>query len=208
MRPPAFRLPGEVMRACSFAWVVVILSLGAGSALGQSSLQNTLPTDPSWAPPPPFNANVAPITPAPATEQHGGPWSVDVLLGAPLGVRVQRTLGADSDGLFRIEAFAGTYFIFPEVAAGLRMNIPCFRGERNELVLSPGVDIYLLDDWLWWDGERTLSAVAADVEFTWRHTFENTLQSEVGLKLGAMTGAEHPGRGVLPIVALFGGFTF
>jgi len=187
------------MRAASFACVVVIVAVEAGSALGDSSLLNTVPADAAWNAPPAI-ALPTPSASSPSSEQHGGPWDVDVLFGLPLGLRAQRVLGTDSDGLFRIEAFVGTYTILPTVGGGLRLNFPCIHGEHWQFVVAPGVDVYqtIVDR----------PFLAGDVDLLWRRDLANGVQGEWGVKLGyahELGGMHHYQA---PLVAVFGGFDF
>jgi hypothetical protein len=190
--------PGVVMRAAPFACVVVIVVV-AGPAFGDSSLLNTVPTDPAWNAPP---AVALPTSGAPpsSSDQHGGPWAVDVLFGLPLGIRAQRVLGTDSDGLFRLEAFVGTYIIIPTVGAGLRMNLPCIRGDHLQFIVAPGIDVYqtIVDH----------PFLAGDVDLVWRRDLANGFQGEWGVKLGYTVEVGGSRHFQAPLIAFFGGFEF
>ncbi len=111
------------------------------------------------------------------------PWSVDLLLGLPTGVRFQRSLGDDIGRDWLIEGFVGLDFvIFPTVGCGLRRRLMALRGEHDALVLSPGVGAYLLyntlhDGSLGWfgGGPTTAEMLRARCRYSLAARFQRTL---------------------------------
>jgi len=142
-------------------------------------------------------------------------WTADLLLGFPTGVRVQHTLGDDLGRNWLVEGFAGLELIFPIAGAGVRRRFTPCCGERNALVVSPGVDFYVLyntfhDAGGWFSGgPSTFEVVTGDIEVFWQHVLSDRCSSNLGIKLGAGYAGNSGGRAVIvPVVALSFGFRF
>src|SRR5437763_4886799 len=80
------------------------------------------------APPPSDRLADAPA-PSPPPPWH--PWSGELLLGFPTGVRLQRDLCRD--GAWQAEGFVGFDLIFPMVGGGIRHRFTPCRGENDTL---------------------------------------------------------------------------
>ncbi len=150
----------------------------------------------------------APPLPAPASPPPAPLWSVDLVLGLPTALRAQRMLTEH----IAVEGLAGFEIIFPFVGAGLRSCHAPLSGAHDALCVNPGVDAYLLADWL--PGGSGLSRhsgllamASADVDVLWRHNFENGCQCQIGVKLGAAVAGANRGV-VLPVIGVFGGWRF
>jgi len=137
-------------------------------------------------------------------------WSVDLLVGAPTGIRLQRTLdGTDPDHPWAAEGFVGVHAIFPAFGGGVRKTVSRAWSGWDQFVVAPGVDAFLLinPDRDVFGGAGALPFVTFDVDLVWRHEFYPGGCGEVGVKLGAGVGFGER-IGVLPVVALFGGWRF
>ena len=140
-------------------------------------------------------------------------WSVDLLLGFPTGVRVQRSLGDDVGRDWFVEGFGGVEIIFPMTGGGIRRRFTPFCGDRDSLTISPDVDVYLLYNSLrtsvgWFGGGPVTTGVfAADVEVLWHHAFNDRCGAQFGVNLGAATGFRGQGV-VLPVVSFLFGLRF
>src|SRR5579862_9393905 len=117
------------------------------------------------------------------------PWSMDLLIGFPTGVRVQRSLG-DSDWL--LEGFAGLdIIVFPMAGGGIRRRLTPFRATHDSLELSPGFGAYVLyntfhNGGLWIYGNpSTFELLAADLDILWKHDFSDRCGGQFGFRLGA-----------------------
>ena len=133
-------------------------------------------------------------------------WQVDLLLGAPLAVRVQRQIG---DSKVWGEAAVGLYAIFPMTYAGFRMDAKLFESRRHEVLIRPGVDVALVYAFNLFGRSRTVGLVLADADFVWHRKTSDGGATEIGLKLGvAVPLTSSNTANVLPIVALLYGFTF
>lgn len=117
------------------------------------------------------------------------PWAMDVLLGLPTGVRVQRVL-TDKGG-FLVEGFAGfNMIVFPTVGAGFRQRWTPVCTDKFAFSVSPGVDAYLITNILQngggflGGGPDGYVLIAGDVDLTWCVRCGDGWGSEAGLKLG------------------------
>jgi hypothetical protein len=151
-----------------------------------------------------------------ALSERPQPWQVDLLLGLPGGVRVQRAVG---DSPWLIEGFAGLELILPTVGLGIRRRFTVLEGTCNALLINPGIDAYLVvlpeshgGGLAPGGGSLTLGAglaVIADIDLVWRRAIGDGVESQFGLKLGAGPVASHRARGVVvPVVGLFLGWGF
>jgi hypothetical protein len=141
------------------------------------------------------------------------PWSVNLLLGFPTGVRVQRALGDDVGRDWFVEGFGGLELIFPMAGGGIRRRFTPFREDRDSLTVSPGVDVYVLYNTLhdgigWYSGGYTaVGLFTADVEILWHHDFNDRCGGQLGVNLGAGTGFRGQGV-VLPVASVIFGLRF
>jgi hypothetical protein len=148
-----------------------------------------------------------------AEEPPSALWAVDLLLGVPTGVRISVGPAAPNTFVPALEGFAGFYVILPMAGAGLRWSLSPVAGERDALLVRPGIDAYALDNPFdsggWFGGgPRGIGVIAGDVEFIWQHHFDRRWSGELGLKLGAGTVFSSRVSGVAPIGAIFLGFHF
>lgn len=185
---------------------VAVLLLAAATAVAQSptpSPTDTLTGQPA-VPPPPVGTPL--VVDAPATEFEPAVWQIDVLVGAPLGVRVQRRLG---DSRVWAEGGAGLYLVFPTAFAGVRYDGRVYEGRRHAVLIRPGADAALVYAWSLFGSKDTLAGmVVGDVDLVWRRLAVDGGALELGLKLGVGVPVTRGVRGVLPIAALIGGFSF
>jgi hypothetical protein len=193
------------MRPFALTGITLFLTLfRAGSALAQ--MPALLPSDAPGAALP-IERDATPTAPAPPLGAPPSPrWSLDLLVGLPTGLRVQRRLG---ESACFVEGVAALYVILPMLGGGFRHCCTLLSGENNALCLSPGIDAYLLE--IPSDGKHHGGLLTGDVDILWRHTYGKRWQGDLGVKLGA--GAAVFGRssgGVLPapVVCLFGGLRF
>ena len=132
-------------------------------------------------------------------------WQVDLLLGAPLAVRVQRQIG---DSRVWGEAGAGFYIVWPMAYAGLRVDAKMFESRRHEVLFRPGVDVAWVYAIQLFQRNRTVGFILADADFVWRRKSTDGGATEIGLKLGVGAPLTSGAKGVFPIVGLLYGFTF
>jgi hypothetical protein len=163
----------------------------------------------------PVVASGAEAVPAADAPEPRSPWSVDYIVGLPAGVRVQRILGEEGVFNFQVEGFVGLELILPTVGAGVRARLVPVCSTYNAIIISPGVDAYLLYNILHGGGELFGSSsagvglAAADVDIAWRHTFRRHGEGEFGVKLGIGAPFGHDANGIaVPVVGLFGGWRF
>jgi hypothetical protein len=147
----------------------------------------------------------------PPTRETSSPWSVDLLLGLPTGVRAQCVLDADGDRVWLAEGVVGFELIMPLVGGGVRRRFTAPCGEYDALILSPGMGVYLLINPLadndFFGGPPVAGLVAADVDFVWRHAYPGGWDGRLGLKLGAGAGYGSS-WGIGPVVSVFAGWQF
>ena len=132
-------------------------------------------------------------------------WQVDLLLGAPVSLRVQRQIG---DSKVWGEAGAGLYIVWPMVYAGLRVDAKMFESRRHEVLFRPGVDVAWVYSYRIFESDRTVGFLLADADFVWRRKSTDGGATEIGLKLGVAAPVTRGAKGVFPIVALLYGFSF
>ena len=144
----------------------------------------------------------------PGSDLDAQAWSVNLLLGLPTGVRVQRALGDDVGRDWLVEGFAGLELIFPMAGSGIRRRFTPFGGDRDSLTVSPGVDAYVVYAEGWFDSRtRTVGLFTADVEVFWQHAFNDRWRAQLGINLGA--GASTHGQGsVVPVASFIYGLRF
>jgi hypothetical protein len=157
---------------------------------------------------------VAPVGDALPPPKTADPWAVEFLLGAPLGVRLQRDVLTNEDQALVVEGFAGVEVLFPEVGGGIRYRVPLRLGGRDALVIAPGVDAYLLANPFHGGGRGYLSGGTAaaglytlDTDLMWQHTFRLHTEGDFGIKLGAGV-AEGNTWVVIPVVSVLCGWRF
>jgi hypothetical protein len=149
----------------------------------------------------------------PDTGLGAQPWSVNLLLGFPTGVRVQRMLGDDLGRDWLVEGFAGVELIYPMAGGGIRRRLTPFRGDRDSLTVSPGVDVYVIYNLLhdaggWYSGGHVATGlITADLEIFWHHAFNDRCGAQLGLNLGAGSGFRGQGV-VLPVASVIFGLRF
>jgi hypothetical protein len=197
--------PARVLAAVSF--LVLLTSLASAQHPGSfPDTPGVIPSD--WLPPP------APSS-SPALSGGPLPWHVDLLLGLPGGLRVQRTLGGSP---WMIEGFAGLELILPTAGLGLRRQCVLLEGDCNALTINPGVDAYVAllptghgtglapggGYFTWGAG----GAVVGDVDVVWRHAIGDGAESQLGLKLGMGGVAGHRIRALVPVAGVFIGWGF
>jgi hypothetical protein len=83
----------------------------------------------------------------------------DLLIGLPTAVRYLHPLR----GPLWAEVGAGVYVIIPDVFAGLRCDLPVYRGGRDRFVLRPGVAAHAFVASVF-TGGNVLPSLSADVE--------------------------------------------
>jgi hypothetical protein len=138
------------------------------------------------------------------------PWTADVLVGVPLGLRVEGALNPQSQCIVSVEGVIGTYLIFPTAGVGLRWSWRDQAGPHSSFQVRPGVDLYGIEFFFPFDRifTATLGVVTVDLEAVWRHAFGEHLDGELGLKLGGGVAFANGACGFLPIAGIFGGFRF
>jgi hypothetical protein len=115
-------------------------------------------------------------------------FGVEALLGIPTGVRGGWAVWRRNKCSFQVEGFVGTLlpvpipflFVLPMAGGGGRFNFTLCSGERNALVLSPGLDVYsigLIPFGAFGGGGAAL--LSPEVQCTWFHSF-----GRCGLDLG------------------------
>jgi hypothetical protein len=156
-------------------------------------------------------AAVAPPATRPAVQPET--WHVDLMLGLPGGVRVQRNL---CEGPWMLEGFVGLeLIILPAVGVGVRRQCVFVEGTCNALLINPGLDIYgcyvpgSIGFLHGGDPARVAVGGIADVDIVWRHTLSDGADVHFGLKLGvgAVT-VPHGGSGPVGVAALYVGWGF
>ena len=132
-------------------------------------------------------------------------WQVDLMMGAPIAVRVQRQIG---DSKLWGEAGAGLYLVWPIAYAGLRVDAIMFENRRHEVLFRPGVDVSWVYAFRLFDRDRSVGFILADADFVWRRKTTDGGSTQIGLKLGVAAPLTSGASGVFPTVALLYGFTF
>lgn len=163
---------------------------------------------------PPSAALLANPQPATADDPVSG-WGTDLILGLPTGLRLQKALNPERQETFVLEGVVGLYaVIFPTAGGGVRYRFAPIQGRRDALVLSPGVDGYVLVNpfsfghgWLS-GGPTAIGMVGADVDCAWRHNLGDHCCGELGLKLGGGVAFGPRSSVVLPLVGVFAGFRY
>lgn len=186
-----------------FSLILVALFAASPSLRAQEAV------NPPPAPPPPPATAAPPVFLA---EAQPGPWSVQLILGLPTGIRVQREIDG-TDGRWIGEGFVGLEGILPMFGGGARRRLSGWGGDCDALELNFGAGAYLLLNPYSLSGNSFLAggsssalAVLGDVELVWRHAFSGAA-SEFGLRLGAGP-AFGRGWGVVPIAGIFFGLRF
>jgi hypothetical protein len=118
------------------------------------------------------------------------PWQVDLLIGLPSGVRVQREL---IPGRIWAEAGAGVYVIVGTAFVGLRGEGRIFESASTALLVRPGVDAYYVQGFIDHDrgghyfnsNTESLGAVAIDIDFQWRQRWTRRFHGLATFKIGA-----------------------
>lgn len=86
-------------------------------------------------------AYVQPVLPTPS--ERNPLLDVDLLLGVPIAARVGLAVFRHDEHAVLLEGMAGLdYIIIPFLAAGARYRCVAWHGQRSELVIKPGVDVY------------------------------------------------------------------
>jgi hypothetical protein len=194
--------------------LVALIVLGASPGLSAAQTEPILLRDPDYWIRPAGGTVGDPPVPAVLPELCS-PWSVNFVVGLPSGVRVQRLLGEEGRFNFQAEAFAGLELIFPMLGGGLRGRLVPLCGKNDALVLSPGVDAYILYNIfsgggdLLGGGPSFIGLAAVDLDVSWRHTFRNHGEGEFGIKLGAGLPFGHRTSGTaVPVAGVFWGWRF
>src|SRR4051794_31191779 len=162
--------------------------------------------------PPNMETTGAPISrPLPVAPPYDQYYSVDLVIGFPTGVRVQRELGGEAGRGWLLEGVAGVGLVFPMAGGGVRRRVMVARGGRGSFSVSPGVNAYMLYNTLhdgWFSGgPSTLGLVTADVDILWQRAVSDRCSGHLGIKLGA--GAAFGVREVtVPVVGVVFGFNF
>jgi hypothetical protein len=193
--------------------ILVALIVGSGPAAAQTG--PLLPAAPNPSIAPVVAGGAEPVLAADAPEPRS-PWAVDYIVGLPAGVRVQRFLGEEGVFNLELEGFAGLELILPTVGAGLRARLVPLCSTHNAIIISPGVDAYLLynilhggSGELFGSSSAGVGLAAADIDIAWRHTFRRHGEGEFGVKLGVGAPFGHDTNGTaVPVVGLFGGWRF
>lgn len=143
-------------------------------------------------------------------------WAMDFLVGAPTAIRLQRGLGDERRWV--LEAFTGLELIFPVTGVGLRRRFLICYGECDALMVSPGVDGYLVyniasdSGGLLGGGPDFWGMIGVDVDITWKHSWSRHWEGEAGLKLGVLPiRGTHDGDEIwfpIPVVSLIFGCHF
>lgn len=140
-------------------------------------------------------------------------WRVDLLIGLPTGIRAQHTFAGDDRRAWLAEGFVGLEAIFPSVGGGIRRRYAPCCGKNNALIVSPGLDAYLLInplsnfDGSFGGGAAIGGLFTADVDLIWQHGFSERWGGELGLKLGVGLGVADS-AGILPVASVFAGCRF
>lgn len=172
-------------RFALIALPLLLLAPPAGSALAQ--IPAALPSATSAMPLPSARDAVPALFASPPDPPPTPRWSLDLLLGLPTGLRVQRQLG---ESPWFAEGIAGVYVVPPFVGGtmlggGFRRCFTPFAGEYNALCISPGIDAYLASFQVLLDpGKHAGGVIAADVDVLWRHTYGKGCQGDLGVNLG------------------------
>jgi hypothetical protein len=151
---------------------------------------------------------------SPTAEGSAGPlalpWSVDLLLGLPTGVRVQRDLLGDDQVALLAEGFLGFDLLDPTLGAGARARFVVTHAAGDALFLNPGVDFYgllgLQSGGFFSGHSDSFGLITGDVDLSWQHCWGDW-DGELGVKLGAGAVLGN-GNGWVPVIALFGGLRF
>jgi hypothetical protein len=200
----------KMRRPARFLVVLALLLVQAGVSPAQIIPPTLLPVVPTTGSPgelPPPDPESA-LLPA-------APWRVDLLVGLPTALRLQRTLGTANESPFVGELVVGFEWLFPTFGAGIRYHFTPDQERRDCLRISPGIDAYVLD-WPGYDGGSSYMA-SADIDFLWEHYWGKYFGTEMGIKLGiagafgnraARAFGTHGNSVLLPVVSVFGGFSF
>ena len=142
------------------------------------------------------------------------PWSVDLLLGLPTGVRVKRFFNDDAAAGWMGEGFAGFELILPMFGGGVRYAYAPWIGRYNVISISPGVDAYLLPNvyknangFFGGGGPSAYGLIAVDVDVSWRHVYTDAISGEFGFKIGMAAGL-NTNSPWLPVFSWFIGLHF
>lgn len=201
------------------AWLPVCLVFLLLSILPVSALAQALPPAGSvpdfsrWTPGPATDARFAGNdhqTAGETSEATTNPWALDILAGLPLGVRLQRTIGPGPDGPFILEGIAGLWVILPMAGVGARVQFTPFSGTHNSLVVSPGFDAYLMENWIsgLLGGQSTVFLLGGNLDIAWRHVFSSGADGRFGLELGVLDNLTKGEHRMVPEATFFVGWRF
>jgi hypothetical protein len=148
----------------------------------------------------PAAAMFAPVEPA------GCPWRADVLVGLPMGVRIQRHFL----GPLWLEAGASLYLVIPAAYGAARFDIRVSDVDGESFHVRPGAGLGVtprnsIGDW---DDDRTVLWATGDVDFVWRHQWRKGLYGEFGFKLGVLFPTNGADPIPIPRAALLFGVQF
>jgi hypothetical protein len=141
-------------------------------------------------------------------DESPGRWSVGVMAGLPLGVRVQCAVGPSPDSRFLLEGFGGLFLVFPAVGAGARVQFTPLAGAHNALVLSPGIDVYAVYWARWLGNMENIGLVSGNVDIAWRHTFAGGCDGQFGVELGVAGSFASGPTYTLPVATFYAGWRF
>lgn len=146
-------------------------------------------------------------------------WRMDLLLGAPTGLRFQRQI---AESRYWFEIGGGAYLWWPAVFAGIRSEGRMIATSADILSVRPGLIAYYLPGysvhdegrnrrWSFDDYDyrvRTAGMLALDFDLSWKHRWTNAFHSEIALKLGVGVLATSRYVDVAPLAGLSLGFNY
>lgn len=182
----------------------IALAIGLIASMNAAAAQEVVPPAPIYSQNDGlFASPPAPVVPVAAPAETS--LMVDVVFGLPIQLRLQRQV---AETRAWIEGGLALYVIVPSFFAGVRFDGVLHQGERDGLIVRPGIDVYYSpirgNDFLFGRYEG-LGVLAADIDMIWRHRWNNGICGNIGVKLGCGVGTRFGDGGAFPVPIL--GFT-
>jgi hypothetical protein len=136
--------------------------------------------------------------------------TLDLDVGLFTGFRASIIPYSSSNMSVSLEGFAGAAFISPAYGGGVRVQFRVAGGEKNALLISPGLDVIISPpDSSFLGHSGRMAFILANADIAWAHDCFGAFDFEIGMRLGAglATGNDESPR-FMPELELFTGLRF